>query len=126
MQATRQEWILLSRLLPQPSRAGRPCKLDLRTIMDAIRYILAIGCRWRALPKDFPPFTTVQHYFYDRRNRKGWQRINRTLVERARLAAGRKPCSPAFACFRGASQGLEKRAVTMSLPLRSAPSARLE
>src|ERR1700730_5788631 len=27
--------------------------------------LLATGCQWRALPKDFPPFTSVQHYFYD-------------------------------------------------------------
>jgi transposase len=27
------------------------------------------GCQWRLLPKDFPPFTTVQGYFYDWRDR---------------------------------------------------------
>src|SRR6516165_10711732 len=59
--------------------------------MDAILYILATGCQWRALPKDFPPFTTVQHYFYDWRDRNVWRKINRILVERARRAAGRKP-----------------------------------
>jgi putative transposase len=64
--------------------------VDLRTIVDAILYILATGCQWRALPKDFPPFTTVQHYFYGWRDRRIWQRINRTLVERARMAAGRE------------------------------------
>jgi putative transposase len=87
---TAKEWILLSRLLPKPNRIGRPREVELRTIVDAILYILATGCQWRALPKDFPPFTTVQHYFYDWRDRRVWQRINRTLVERARLAAGRK------------------------------------
>ena len=60
------------------------------SVVDAILYILATGCQWRALPKDFPPFTTVQHYFYDWRDRRVWQRINRILVEHARLAADRK------------------------------------
>lgn len=87
---TAKEWILLSSVLPKPNRVGRPREVDLRAIVDAIFYILATGCQWRALPKDFPPFTTVQHYFYDWRDRRIWQRINRTLVERARLAAGRK------------------------------------
>src|SRR5438067_8699622 len=59
--------------------------------MDAILYILATGCQWRALPKDFPPFTTVQHYFYDWRDRNIWRKINRILVERTRRAVGRKP-----------------------------------
>ena len=63
------EWILLSPLLPKRARTGRPPTWTLRTITDAILYILATGCQWRALPKDFPPFTTVQHYFYDWRDR---------------------------------------------------------
>jgi putative transposase len=87
---TAKEWILLSPLLPKRARTGRPPKWSLRTIMDAILYILATGCQWRALPKDFPPFTTVQHYFYDWRDRNIWRQINRVLVERTRRAEGRK------------------------------------
>src|ERR1700722_1150534 len=85
-----EEWILLSRLLPKRPRTGRPPVWSLRIIMDAILYILATGCQWRALPKDFPPFTTVQHYFYDWRDCNVWRRINRVLVERTRRAEGRK------------------------------------
>jgi putative transposase len=87
---TAKEWMLLSQLLPKRSRTGRPNKWHLRTLMDAILYILATGCQWRALPKDFPPFTTVQYYFYGWRDTKVWQRINRVLVQRTRRAAGRK------------------------------------
>jgi len=84
------EWILLIRLLPKKSRMGRPREVNLRAVIDAILYILATGCQWRALPKDFPPFTTVQYYFYGWRDSLVWRRINRALVERTRLAAGRK------------------------------------
>jgi putative transposase len=84
------EWILLIRLLPKKSRMGRPREVNLRAVIDAILYILATGCQWRALPKDFPPFTTVQYYFYGWRDSLAWRRINRALVERTRLAAGRK------------------------------------
>lgn len=87
---TWKEWTLLSRLLPKRARTGRPPQWALRTIMDAILYMLATGCQWRAMPKDFPPFTTVQHYFYDWRDRNVWRRINRVLVERTRRAEGRK------------------------------------
>jgi transposase len=31
-------------------------------------YIARTGCQWRLLPKDFPPFTTVQGYFDDWRD----------------------------------------------------------
>lgn len=84
------EWMLLSRLLPKRSRQGRPSKWHLRVVVDAILYMLATGCQWRALPKDFPPFTSVQHYFYNWRDARVWNRINRVLVQRTRRAAGRK------------------------------------
>jgi putative transposase len=86
---TDAEWGLLSPFLPRPSRVGRPREVDLRAVMDAVLYILATGCQWRALPKDFPPRSTVQYYFYLWRDQRIWRRINRALVRRARPAAGR-------------------------------------
>jgi len=88
---TDREWQVIARLLPKPRRVGRPREVDLRVVMNAMLYILATGCQWRALPKDFPPFTTVQYYFYNWRDTQVWRRINRALVERARRAVGRKP-----------------------------------
>lgn len=88
---TDSEWQLIARLLPKPRRVGRPREVDLRVVINAMLYILATGCQWRALPKDFPPFTTVQYYFYNWRDTQLWRRINRALVERARRAVGRKP-----------------------------------
>jgi putative transposase len=86
---TDAEWQLLSLFLPRTSRVGRPREVDLRAVMDAILYILATGCQWRALPKDFPPRSTVQYYFYLWRDQRIWRRINLALVQRARPAAGR-------------------------------------
>jgi putative transposase len=88
---TDAEWKLIARLLPKPRRVGRPREVDLRVVLNAMLYILATGCQWRALPKEFPPFTTVQYYFYNWRDTQLWRRINRALVERARRAVGRKP-----------------------------------
>ena len=86
---TDEEWKVLAELMPKPRRVGRPREVDLRSVVNAILYILATGCQWRAMPKDFPPRSTVQYYFYDWRDRRVWRRINRVLVERARRAAGR-------------------------------------
>ena len=86
---TDAEWLLLSFFLPAPHRVGRPREVDLRAVMNAILYILATGCQWRALPKDFPPRSTVQYYFYLWRDQRIWRRINLALVRRARAAAGR-------------------------------------
>ena len=59
--------------------------------VDAILYIARTGCQWRMLPKDFPPFTTVQGYFYDWRDHGLFERINFELLLQAREAAGREP-----------------------------------
>jgi putative transposase len=58
-----REWAVIAPLMPEPSRLGRPRVVDLRAVVNAILYILATGCQWRALPKDFPPRATVQGYF---------------------------------------------------------------
>src|SRR3954470_19437004 len=86
---TNAEWLMLSFFLPARYRIGRPREVDLRVVMNAILYILATGCQWRALPKDFPPRSTVQYYFYRLRDDGTWRRINADLVVRARRAEGR-------------------------------------
>ncbi|WP_371583892.1 transposase [Streptomyces sp. NBC_01314] len=35
----------------------------MREILNAIPYQARVGCRWRYLPHDFPPYTAVYHYF---------------------------------------------------------------
>ncbi len=86
---TDAEWGLLAPLLPMPRRVGRPRTVDLRAVVNAILHILATGCQWRALPKDFPPRSTVQYYFYGWRDQRMWRRINLAFVKRVRRAAGR-------------------------------------
>jgi putative transposase len=83
------EWNLLFFYLPLRRRVGRPREVDLREVVNAILYIMATGCQWRSLPKDFPPFTSVQYYFYLWRDQRIWARINSALVRFARLALGR-------------------------------------
>lgn len=89
---TEAEWALIAPALPAPARLGRPRTTDLRAVIDALLYILATGCQWRALPREFPPRSTVQRYFYGWRDQGLWERLNRVLVEQARQALGREPC----------------------------------
>src|SRR5664280_1570104 len=85
---TDAEWFVMEPLLPEASALGRPRATDLRTVMNAILYIASTGCQWRQLPKDFPPYSTVQGYFY------AWSRggifasLNYTLVMASREAVG--------------------------------------
>jgi transposase len=88
---TDAEWRLIARRLPPRRRLGRPRKVDLRKVVEAILYILSTGCQWRALPREFPPYSTVQGYFYAWRDDGLWQRIVSVLVRYARRKLGRKP-----------------------------------
>jgi len=86
---TDAEWALVAPFMPPPHKIGRPRETDLREVWNAIQYIAATGCQWALLPKNFPPFTTVQYYFYQLRNSGILDIINETLVMAARLIEGR-------------------------------------
>jgi transposase len=87
---TDAEWAQIARFMPQPRRRGRPRRVDLREVVQAIFYVVSSGCQWRALPKDFPPYSTVQGYFYAWRDDGRWYRIVRVLVRSGRRKLGRK------------------------------------
>ena len=71
---TDREWGLVRPFLPMPRRLGRPRTTDLREVVNALLYIATTGCQWRMLPKDFPPCSTVQRYFYEWRALGFWAR----------------------------------------------------
>ena len=80
---TDAEWALIEPDMPPPKRMGRPRKWPMREIMNALLYMASTGCQWRFLPKDFPPFSTVQKYFYWWRDVRLLEKINhRLLLER--------------------------------------------
>jgi transposase len=54
------EWELIAPFMPAERRLGRPRSTDMRSIVDAMFYIASTGCQWRQLPKEFPPYSTVQ------------------------------------------------------------------
>jgi transposase len=56
---TRAQYEFLSDLLPD-AKSG---EVELWDTLNALLYILVEGCRWRALPGDFPPWQTVYTYF---------------------------------------------------------------
>jgi putative transposase len=87
---TDREWVLIAPLLPPTKPGGRPRTTDLRAVVEALLYLASSGCQWRMLPKDFPPVSTVQGYFYDWHDRGLWLSINHLLVMSARELEGRE------------------------------------
>jgi transposase len=87
---TDAEWAVIEPHLPPKAKRGRPRTTSLRAVVNAICYIVHTCCQWRLLPKEFPPFTTVQYYFYSWRDNGTWERINQALVKVAREREGRQ------------------------------------
>ena len=83
------EWDLLEPLVPKAKRGGRPEEYPKREIVNAIRYVVRTGCQWRLLPKDFPQWTTVYHYYRDWRLDGTWKKIHDRLRGDVRVQAGR-------------------------------------
>lgn len=87
---TDEEWGLIEAALPPANKLGRPRTTELRAVVNALLYMLTTGCQWRQLPKEFPPFSTVQRFFYRWRDDGVWQRINHDLLMQVREADGRE------------------------------------
>jgi transposase len=87
---TDPEWTVIEPYLPPAAACGRPRAHDLRDVVNAIFYVAQSGCQWRMLPKEFPPMSSVQRYFYAWRNSGLWQTINHVLLMAVREAAGRE------------------------------------
>lgn len=83
-----EEFALLEPLLPAAKPRGRK-PTDARSILNALFYMVRCGCPWRYLPKDFPPFTTVQNRFYAWRDSGVWDQIVSVLVMAVREAKGK-------------------------------------
>ncbi|MGX1117264.1 transposase [Streptomyces ambofaciens] len=64
---TDAEWVVVRPLLPVPGwlrgRGGRPEAYCHRAMLDAIRYLVDNGIKWRAMPADFPPWDRVYAFF---------------------------------------------------------------
>lgn len=85
--------------LPQTSP---PCSKEARTraskrthsprkILNAVFYVLKSGCPWRLLPRDFPPWKSVYHWFRKWRIDGTFEQLNTALRERLRIQLGRNP-----------------------------------
>ena len=89
---TDEQWQLVEpSVRAEYSGLGPYHKISRRAILNAILYQNRTGCQWRLIPRDFPNWHTVRHY-YDRWRADGtWERLNEALNVRVRARAGKEP-----------------------------------
>jgi putative transposase len=88
---TDEEWEVIKPILGQadPYTTGRPRKVDLREVVNAIFYLNKTGCQWRYLPKCFPSYTLVSYYHHKWVDRGILEKINTAIRQELRQEMGR-------------------------------------
>lgn len=87
-----EEWALICDLVePYSSRGkmGRPAHNDRRAVVNAIFYVAATGCQWRALPDTYPHWNTVHRHHVTWSRDGTWERICDRLRGLVREMEGR-------------------------------------
>jgi putative transposase len=87
------EWECLKTHLPAREKRsrGRPRLHSPREILDAVFCVLKSGCPWRLLPREYPPWRTVYHWFRRWRIEGTFERLNAALRKSLRVRSGRNP-----------------------------------
>ncbi|PCG81921.1 IS5/IS1182 family transposase [Streptomyces sp. WZ.A104] len=90
---TDAEWARVLPLLPVPGwmrgRGGRPEAYCHRSMLDAIRYLVDNGIKWRAMPGDFPPWDRIYAFFRRWRDNLLVKEFHDRLRARVREELGR-------------------------------------
>ncbi|MGP3991764.1 IS5 family transposase [Streptomyces sp. 3N207] len=88
------EWAAVRPLLPvlgwMHGRGGQPEAYCHRAILDAIRYLVDNGIKWRAMPADFPPWDRVYAFFRRWRENALVMEFHDRLRGQVRQRAGRE------------------------------------
>jgi transposase len=87
------EWAAVRPLLPVPGwmrgRGGQPEAYCHRAMLDAIRYLVDNGVKWRAMPADFPPWDRVYAFFRRWRDHALVKEFHDRLRAQVRVREGR-------------------------------------
>lgn len=96
-----EQWAIIEPILTdemRETRRGRPRIVSLRVIVNAIFYLDRTGVQWALLPHDFPPKSTVYHYFARWRDNGKWNEVLTELRTRIRMSEGHE-ATPSAACI---------------------------
>jgi transposase len=88
------EWAVVRPLLPVPAwlegRGGQPEGYCHRQMLDAVRYLVAGGISWRAMPADFPAWGRVYAFFRRWRDNELIAELHDRLRRKVRMREGRE------------------------------------
>ena len=77
------QWVILGPLLlefEERVRPGPKREVNLREVVNTLRYINRTGCQWGLIPHDLLPKSTVYDYFAKWRDHGIWAKVNEVSV----------------------------------------------
>lgn len=97
---TDEQWETIECEIPaaKTRHGGRPRRVSMREVINAILYLIRTGCQWDMLPHDLPSKSTVYDYFTQWRDDGTLAAILEALRTTIRVADGREP-TPSAACI---------------------------
>ena len=79
-----EEWALIKPEIPRAKRGGNKRTVNVREVVNGLMYVLSTGCQWRAVPKDLPPRSTINHDFCHWQHDGTLARLHHALYVRCR------------------------------------------
>jgi len=89
---TDSQWESISDFFPSGNKSG----IHKRSLVEAVLYLVDNGCKWRALPHDYPKWSTVKSFNYRAVEKGVWEKVMTALVKETRKRAGRDT-TPSYA-----------------------------
>jgi len=113
---TDRQWLFVRSRIPPPRRQRR--RVEMRELVNAMRYRVHHECAWRALPAELPAWQTVHEYFRRWQSDGTWAAIERALTEAGDLltAAVEPACRIGLPDHRPAALHVECSGHGASLP----------
>ena len=83
---TDDQWEKIAKYFPM----GNKGEIHKRSLVEAVFYLEDNGCKWRALPHDYPKWNAVKSFYYRAIENGTWAKVLQVLVKETRIKAGRE------------------------------------
>ena len=77
-----KQWNMIEQHIPKPAKTGRP-KVDDRTTINAIIFVLITACRWIDLPVKYGYKSSGHRRFQDFQQKGIWKKILKCAIKSA-------------------------------------------
>ena len=88
---TDAQWEKIASYFPM----GNKGEIHKRSLVEAVLYLVDNGCKWRAIPHDYPNWSTVKSFYYRAVANGTWEKAMEFVVRETRKKAGRNE-SPSY------------------------------